>query len=477
MKTPRNPNPRASNFMKRTMFSLMLAAACAAAASSHVFAADVTAPASFHESFHFPLGDYWCEPNRLSAVDVDGDGRRDIVLMATTLVTNDAVRIYSCRAMLLRARPDGGFTDSVIADFPGDYGYNIVTGDLNNDGSPDLVLRASLATHVFQNDGRGSFRKVGGASSGYYIGPLVDVNRDGFLDILSGTQTPAGGAVLVATNRGTGTNFAPMWQSRYIGSGNDSAETVLSVNLNGDDLPDLAAREIYGGRLITFMGASNAVPFVEHRETSLGDRTFALAAGRVNGDSPDDLAVYVGWGEVRVLVNQGGGVMSNAWTSPNLGQAAFNLALADFDGDGFDDVFVGTFGDGVLRIYRNRPGNGFEPWWQGAVPGIGFTGSVADMNGDGAPDLIVGEKSNVRILLNQTGWPQITQVTRATNGMQIHWTAVPGEVYRVQFKTRLDEPEWTDLDGDMTATAASATQIDETASASAPRFYRVAVLP
>ena len=78
-----------------------------------------------------------------------------------------------------------------------------------------------------------------------------------------------------------------MWQSRYFGSANDSVESVLSVNLNGDNLPDIAAREIYGGRLITFMGTSNAVPFVEHRETSLGDRTFALAD--FDGDGLDDL--------------------------------------------------------------------------------------------------------------------------------------------------------------------------------------------
>lgn len=452
------------------------------APANTVLAANTNAQSLFQETFHFSLGDYWCEPNRLSAVDVDGDGRKDIVLMATMLVTNNSVRTYNCRAILLRAQPNGRFTDSVIADFPGDYGYNITTGDLNNDGSPDIVLRASQVTHVFQNDGRGNFRRVGGAYSGYYIGPLVDVNGDGFLDILSGTQTGAGGAVLVSTNRGTGTNFAAMWQSRYFGSANDSVETVLSVNLNGDNLPDLAAREIYGGRLLTFMGTSNAVPFVEHRETSLGDRTFALAAGRVNGDSLDDLAVYVGWGEARVLVNQGGGVMSNVWTSPNLGQAAFNLALADFDGDGLDDLFVGTFGDsrtriGTMRIYRNLGGNGFEEWWQSQLPGIGYTGSVADMNGDGAPDLIVGEKNSIRILLNQTGWPQITELTGITTGMVITWTATAGKVYRVQFKTRLSEPEWTDLGGDVTATSAIATILDQTSTAAAQRFYRVVELP
>lgn len=463
--------------MNKTTPSQLLTAIVAITSASHAAAASTNASPFFQETFHFSLGNYWSEPNRLSAVDVDGDGRRDIVLMATTLVTNNSVRVYSCRAILLRAQPGGGFVDSVIANFPGDYGYNIATGDLNNDGSPDLVLRASQATHVFQNDGRGNFRRVGGAYSGYYIGPLVDVNRDGFLDILSGTQTGAGGAVLVSTNRGTGTNFAPMWQSRNFGSGNDSIETVLSVNLNGDSLPDLATREIYGGKLITFMGASNAVPFVEHRETFLGDRTFGLAAGKVNGDSLDDLVVYVGWGEARVLVNQGGGVMSNTWTSPNLGQAALNLALADFDGDGFDDLFVGTFRDGALRIYRNQTGGGFEDWWLGRVPGEGYTGTVADMNGDGAPDLIVGEKNRIRVLLNQTRWPRIERLERLITGMRITWTAKAGKVYRVQYKHSLQEPDWTDLGGDVSALAACVTKIDETASGSAPRYYRVIELP
>lgn len=34
------------------------------------------------ETFVFPLGGYWCE-NHLSVADLDGDGRKDIVLMTT----------------------------------------------------------------------------------------------------------------------------------------------------------------------------------------------------------------------------------------------------------------------------------------------------------------------------------------------------------------------------------------------------------
>jgi len=160
-----------------------------------------------------------------------------------------------------------------------------------------------------------------------------------------------------------------------------------------------------------------------------------------------------------------------------LGQAAFNLALADFDRDGFDDIFVGTFDDGALRIYRNNPGVGFDLWWQGSVPGYGYTGSVADINGDGYPDLIVGERDRIRILINQTGVPRITHLALADGAATITWTALPEKSYRVQFKLHLDDPEWTDLSGDVKASTSSASTTDSTVGPGSQRFYRVIKLP
>lgn len=462
--------------MKPRTSSLLLVTVCAITALNNA-SADTNPPPFFQETFSFPLQEYWCE-NHLDVADMDGDGRKDIVVMATGLAnTNGPPWSYVSRAILLRAGPDGTFTDSVITNYPGRYGYGAFAAELNNDGSPDLILREQSATHVLLNDGHGAFREVWTGSRGYYNLATVDVNRDGFLDIVSGTQTGSGGLIELFTNNGAGTSFTKTWQSRYYGSANDSIQTVLNVNLNNDGLPDIAAREIYGGRMVTLFGTASGDSFVERSETFLGERTFALAAGRVNGDGLDDVAVHVGWGQVRVSVNRGNGSMTNYWESPSLGQAAFNLALADFDQDGFDDIFVGTFGDGALQIYRNNPGTGFDPWWQGRVPGVGYTGSVADLNGDGQPDLIVGEKNGLRVLLNRTCSPRIAHLFMTDAGATITWAALPGKKYRVQFKTHLADSEWTDIDGDVTTNSTTASKTDTSTGSESQRLYRVVQLP
>ena len=53
------------------------------------------------------------------------------------------------------------------------------------------------------------------------------------------------------------------------------------------------------------------------------------------------------------------------------------------------------------------------------------------------------------------------------------WASIPGATYRVQYKNNLDDPEWTDLPGNIIATATTAMQTDATVPGIAQRFYRV----
>lgn len=434
----------------------------------------------FEEVFTYSLGSYWCEQNRLTVADVDHDGRKDIVAMVTAYV--GGVERYRCRALLFRSLPGERFEESLIADFPGDYAYAAQSGDMNNDGAPDLVLRAWLKTYILLNDGRGKFSDRWTTPTGFYIAPPVDLNGDGSLDLVSGTQTEAGGFIEAFSNDGTGTNFLKFWQSRLYEGRLNSVESVLAVNLNGDGRMDLVAREIYGGRLITLFGSDSPNVFVESEVMMPGGPVYSLASGRVNNDSRDDLAYYLGWGSAHVFVTETNGSLKKVWESPFLDDLAFNIALADFDRDGFDDLFVGTFDRGGLRIYRNNGGTGFSPWWEDSIPGEGYSGAVADVNGDGWPDLILSDQdegsgaSNFRVWLNRSGPMRVIQVECTATGTVVTWTAVPGKSYRLQFKERLDHA-WNNVDGDVTALAPSASQTDPAATATAQRFYRVLELP
>jgi hypothetical protein len=458
---------------------LLFAAVFASAVATPLHAANAGMPPDFRESFHFPLQDFWCE-NHLAVADFDRDGWNDIVLMVTALRnSNGPPWTYKCRAILLHNEGDGMFTDSIVADYPDShYGYFAGAADLNGDGAPDLILRESSASHVLLNDGSGrAFQEASTFQPGYYALAFHDANGNGSPDLVSGTQTGQGGLIELFTNDGTGRSFSKTWQSRLYGSGLDAIETILSLDLNNDGRLDIAAREIYGGLLLTLLATNGAVPFVERSVVPMGARTFALAAGRVNGDMLPDLAAHVGWGQVRVFTNQGDGGMALHWQSPGLTNAAFNLALVDFDQDGFDDVFVGTFGDGALRVYRNNGGAGFGLWWQGSVPGQGFTGTAADLNGDGYPDLIAGEMNGIRVLVNCAGIPRIRKLSITQGLPTLTWTACPGPNYRVEYKDRLDGNQWTTLEGDVVASSFTASKTDTSSGSSRQRFYRVIKLP
>jgi hypothetical protein len=60
----------------------------------------------------------------------------------------------------------------------------------------------------------------------------------------------------------------------------------------------------------------------------------------------------------------------------------------------------------------------------------------------------------------------------ATNGFcTLTWAAVSNRTYRVQFKNSLDETNWADLPGDVTATNSTASKTDVLGDTT--RFYRL----
>jgi hypothetical protein len=71
------------------------------------------------------------------------------------------------------------------------------------------------------------------------------------------------------------------------------------------------------------------------------------------------------------------------------------------------------------------------------------------------------------------GAPVVSLPKVSGNNMQITWTTIPGKVYRVLYKNDLRLPNWTDLSGNVTATATTTSWTDTTTAASSQRYYSV----
>jgi hypothetical protein len=67
--------------------------------------------------------------------------------------------------------------------------------------------------------------------------------------------------------------------------------------------------------------------------------------------------------------------------------------------------------------------------------------------------------------------PTINSVS-ATNGtVALSWSSISNRVYRVQYKNSLNDSNWNDLPGDVTATSGMASKIDSLGTTN--RFYRL----
>jgi hypothetical protein len=223
------------------------------------------------------------------------------------------------------------------------------------------------------------------------------MNGDGAIDILAGQQPGGGERIDLFTNEGSGTIFTRTWKSPLYGEPNAGIMSdIVPGKLNNDAAPDIVASEIYNAVLVTFLGDGTGVTFTQVLSNDVGERTYDMVGGNLNGDTLTDVVLNTD-GVVRAYTAQGNGTLLETWSDPSVGSSSAQ-ALADFDQDGYDDLFSSSFLTGHLYVYLNRPLSGtFQLVWSGRLSNEIYAVTTADMDGDDYPDLIVGEDSVLHI--------------------------------------------------------------------------------
>ena len=120
------------------------------------------------------------EPSKALTGDYNGDGRVDLVVLGSGV--NDASAPY-----LVLSTPAGYHVDTELDHLVG-IGRASASADIDSDGDVDLMLSDGLRRFLLVNNGDGMFVKAELMTPTGYIltAELVDVDGDGYVDILQG---------------------------------------------------------------------------------------------------------------------------------------------------------------------------------------------------------------------------------------------------------------------------------------------------
>lgn len=349
---------------------------------------------SFAERISYPVG---TEPVAVLTSDLDNDGDQDLAVVDRA---GGAVWIL-----------EGDGSGAFAAGVPFAVGrrpFSVATADFNGDGAPDLATADfdDDTITLLGGDGRGSFSIIGRLALEAMARPHFvatgDLNEDGRPDLIvscflydeGGTRIGAND-VRVFLGNGAGTFTAGVRRAAGM-----NPETIAVADLNGDRHQDLAVAERGGDGVLVLLGDGTGGLAAAVRYAAFG-MTSGVVAADLDGDGDLDLAAsdYT-YNSFALLFGNGDGTFSASTGYDFFGRSQ-GLTAADFNRDGNLDLASGDVADRIVLLVGR--GNGaFSPTpLLFTVDRFPSAPAAADFNDDGRPDLAVAcsGSSSVSVLL------------------------------------------------------------------------------
>ncbi len=280
-----------------------------------------------------------------------------------------------------------GFADPIDVGLSGPP-IGMDAGDLDGDGLVDLVgasrggFGGTVAIWLGRPDGTFAPQPNQIAvPNGTVAIALADLDADGHLDLVAAD----GGAALVQIHWGAG---AGAFESGPSTVGTPAPSTAMTIaDGDGDGIPDLATAHEDG--TVSMHLSLGTRDFAAPRTFSVNAIPGSIAAGDLDGDGDDDLAVGLASAPTIRLVRSdpdalaGGPVLA-------AGSGAADVAIADILGTSLADVATVTT-EGDVRLWNSVSGFSFQ---SPQVFPLGIDAAaiaVGDLDNDGDREIVVSD--------------------------------------------------------------------------------------
>ncbi len=358
------------------------------------------------------------QPGAMAIGDVTGDALNDVVVATASFNTQNSDPAQDYHLYVFAQNGQGQLSAAV--SYPAGDGNSLGIADLNGDGRMDVAVTATTGVGVFYQDLNGQLGEMqllpfGETAEGYDFNRLVvaDFTSDGRADIVSVYSKFESARVRLYVQSDVGTLEAPILFTT------DPGLWLPQVaDINGDTKPDLVLTSNEFGRGSVFMGAfakhllQGAATLTDPVDYPLpcspplcGFSTSDMALDDFNGDGRVDVVAHVfddgTWFNLYAQLETGEAAEATLLSPPSGGNFYQQLETGDIDGDGRAE-FMAVESGNTMSVDILRPETALvDGLWERYPLGFGNYNSssqmaaLGDLNNDGVVDLAAAVFSGV----------------------------------------------------------------------------------